>query len=123
MSDLPFPLPEELQPSYRGYLSKPSLTRELLIAKVRKYMETLLAARENFQTVDTGTSGELGQGLLRLLRDCHDEGLPHAQAAVYYFVESQDADPDIGTAHGFADDALIFNAVCRHLNLPHLQVG
>ncbi len=123
MTTPPRDLPEETKSSYLQYLSQPPLTRELLIAKVRKYLERLLSACDQLQTVDTATAGELGQGLLRLLRDCSDEGLPHAQAATYYFVESLDADPDIGTAHGFADDAQVFNAVCRHLNLPHLQVG
>lgn len=121
--DHPRDLPEEVRTTYLQYLSQPRLTRELLIARVRKYLDTIVAARDQLQTVDTGTAGELGQGLLRLLRDCPDEGLPHAQAAVYYFVESQDADPDIGTDHGFADDAQVFNSVCRHLNLPHLQLG
>ena len=121
--DLPNTLPEKTREAYRGYLLQPSLTRELLIAKVRKYVDTLLSAHRDSQTVDAGTSGELGQGLLRLLRDCSDEALPHAQAAVYYFVESQDADPDIGSAHGFDDDAQVFNAVCHHLQLDYLKLG
>lgn len=123
LMDLPSTLPETTREAYRGYLSQPSLTRELLIAKVRKYVDTLLSAHRDLQTVDAGTSGALGQGLLRLVRDCPDEGLPHAQAAVYYFVESQDADPDIGSAHGFDDDAQVFNAVCHHLQLGYLILG
>ena len=81
----------------------------------------LITSRKD-QHLDVATSSDLGRGLLRLLRDCSDEDLSHAQAATYYFVESDDAEPDLSSARGFEDDACVFNAVCRHLGLPELQV-
>lgn len=122
MLELPVDLPEETRDAYLGFLRGRPLTRELLIAKVRKYIDTISQASDEDQHLDVATSSDLGRGLLRLLRDCPDEGLAHAQAATYYFVESDDAEPDLSSAHGFADDACVFNAVCRHLGLPELQI-
>lgn len=122
MLELPADLPEETRETYLGYLSRHPVTRELLIARVRKYFEAISQASHDHQPVDVATSSDLGRGLLRLLRDCPDEGLMHAQAAVSYFVESDDADPDLGSDHGFEDDAQVFNCVCRHLGLPELSV-
>lgn len=122
MQELPADLPEETRQTYLGFLKAHPLTRELLIAKVRKYLDTICDASDDDQHLDIATSSDLGRGLLRLLRDCPDEGLRHAQAAAYYFVESDDAEPDLSSARGFEDDACVFNAVCRHLGMPQLQV-
>jgi hypothetical protein len=115
-------LPLETLATYEGYLRQAHLTRELLIAKVRRYLDTLCEAREDEQRLDVETSSDLGRGLLRLLRECADQHLPQAQAAALYFVESQDAEPDLASATGFDDDARVFNCVCRHVGLPELQV-
>lgn len=125
MSGQPFPpdLPPALQDVYRRFLPERPLTRELLIARVRSYLDTLCRADNRQDNLDVATSSDLGRGLLRLLRECPEEGLPHAQAAVSYFVKSDDADPDLGSLHGFDDDAVVFNCVCRHLQLPQLQVA
>lgn len=119
--NLPTDLPPETREVYTAYLTRPVLTRELLIAKVRGYIQTISdVARE--RKLDIGTAGELGAGLLRLLRDCEDAQLRHAQAAVLYFMESDDAEPDLTSASGFDDDAEVFNAVCRHLGFPDYSV-
>ncbi len=121
MADLPSGLPSETRDVYREYLERPVLTRELLIAKVRRYIQTISdAARQN--RLDIGTAGELGAGLLRLLRDCEDSQLGHAQAAVLYFMESDDAEPDLDSPSGFDDDAQVYNAVCQHLGMPDYSV-
>lgn len=119
---LPAGLPEETREAYTRFLAKRTLTRELLLAKVRGYVETIGQAHDLEQQLDLATSTDLARGLLRLIRECTDSQLPHTQAAVCYFLESDDADPDLGSAHGFADDASVFNCVCRHLGLPDLQL-
>lgn len=117
----PGKLPDEYKDAYLSYLKKTLLTREILIAKVRRYLGRIseAAAQEH---LDIGTASALAGGLLRLLRECEDKDLPHAQAAVYYFLESDDAEPDLSSEDGFHDDALVYNAVCSHLGLDELQV-
>jgi uncharacterized membrane protein YkvA (DUF1232 family) len=39
------------------------------------------------------------------------------QAAVFYFIESDDAQPDLTSNEGYLDDAEVFNAVCRHIGM------
>jgi hypothetical protein len=123
MDQLPADLPQETHQTYLGFLSSRPLTRELLTAKVRKYLDTICQASDEDQHLDIATSSDLGRGLLRLLRDCADEALPHVQAAIYYFVECEDAEPDLSSARGFEDDACVFNCVCRHVGLPELQIS
>ncbi len=122
MLDAPLDLPEETRTSYAAFLKGRPMTRELLIAKVRRYLDAICQASDEDQHLDIATSSDLGRGLLRLLRDCPDETLLHAQAATYYFVESDDAEPDLDSARGFEDDASVFNAVCRHVGLPEHQI-
>ncbi len=119
---LPVGLPPDTWASYLTFLSKRTLTRELLLAKVRSYLETIGEAHAQSAPLDLATSTDLARGLLRLVRECSDTALPHAQAAVYYFLESDDAEPDLGSPHGFADDAAVFNSVCRHLGLADLEL-
>lgn len=119
---LPQDLPEETRQTYAGYLRSAHLTRELLIARVRKYLDAIGQASETSQALDIATSSDLGLALLRLLRECSDDGLPHAQAAVFYFIEEDDAEPDLDSPLGFEDDACVFNAVCSHLGLDELKV-
>jgi uncharacterized membrane protein YkvA (DUF1232 family) len=115
--DLPATLPEGTSDVYRSYLKRASLTRELLTAKVKRYIDTISQARSHSKELDIGTASSLGTALLRLLRECDDSHLPHVQAAVLYFIESDDAEPDLTSDQGFLDDAEVYNAVCRHIGL------
>ena len=120
--EIPADLPPSTQEVYRSYLDRASLTRELLKGKVKRYIETISQARGASAELDIGTAGELGASLLRLLRECKDSDLSHVQAAVYYFVESEDAKPDLDSNQGFLDDAQVYNAVCRHIGMAGHQV-
>ena len=113
--------PSHLQKVYESYQQRRLLTRELLIAKVRRHTETVMEASREAQ-LDVGTAGELGMALLRMLRECGDEELAYAQAAVFYFVESDDEEPDLSSPEGFRDDAEFFNCICDFLNRPDLTV-
>lgn len=122
MSELPSNLPTETVAVYKSYLERSLLTRELLLAKVRSYIQTISEAANQRRGLDIGTAGELGTALMRLLRECEDSGLRHAQAAVFYFLDSEDAEPDLASATGFDDDAEVFNAVCEFLARPDLKI-
>ena len=113
--------PPHLQQAYESYQQRRLLTRELLIAKVRRHTETVMEASREAQ-LDVGTAGELGMALLRMLRECGDEELAYAQAAVFYFVESDDEEPDLASPEGFHDDAEFFNCICDFLNRRDLNV-
>lgn len=125
MSDaLPADLPPETVDAYRAYLAKPTLTSQLLIAKVRGYIERISEASHGEKRLDIGTAGELGAALLRLLREVEwqPEQLKHVQAATLYYIESDDSEPDLQSEEGFLDDAQVFNAVCRHIGKPEYSV-
>ena len=120
--DLPPTLPEGTTEVYRAYLERAALTRQLLTAKVKRYIDTISQARGESAELDIGTAGILGAGLMRLIRECEDSHIPHVQAAVLYFIESDDAEPDLTSDQGFLDDAAVFNAVCRHIGFKQHQV-
>jgi hypothetical protein len=120
-ADIPESLAEELRPAYRKLLQKPTLTRQLLTAKVRRYLGTISEVSDE-QNLDVGTASDLGAGLLRLLCECEEEDLRHVQVAVNYFLDSEDMEPDLTSPHGFDDDAKLFNAVCSHLGKFGFQV-
>jgi len=122
MKELPSTLPDDTRQAYLEYLKRPTLTRELLLAKVRPYIQVISDSAKAKPGLDIGTAGELGAALLRLLRECDESHLPHAQAAALYFLESEDAEPDLESAHGFDDDALVFNSVCLHLGREVLTI-
>jgi hypothetical protein len=117
VTDLPATLPTGTAEVYRSYLRRASLTRELLTAKVKRYLDVISQARGQSSGLDVGTAASLGGALLRLLRECDDAHLPHVQAAVLYFIESDDAEPDLTSDQGFLDDAEVYNAVCVHIGM------
>ena len=112
---LPAELPPETVEAYRTYLTRPTLTSQLLLAKVRSYIDRVSQANKGEGPLDIGTAGELAAALMRLLRECAPSELPHVQAATLYFIESEDSQPDLNSEDGFHDDAQVFNAVCQHL--------
>ena len=120
--ELPPTLPQGTAEVYRTYLERAALTRELLTAKVKRYIDTISQARGQGAELDIGPAGSLGAGLMRVIRECEDRHLPHVQAAVLYFIESDDAEPDLASDQGFLDDAAVFNAVCRHIGLKEHQI-
>lgn len=121
MSDSAPKFPASLQAAYDSYIQRPKLTRELLIARVRKYTDTVMQASKENQ-LDLGTAGELGMALLRLLRECTDSELMYVQAAVLYFIESEDEEPDLSSPDGFQDDAEFFNCVCTFIGRDDILI-
>ena len=64
----------------------------------------------------------LADALLKLVKDCEIHFLLHAQAAVSYFVDHDDAEHDLESPHGFVDDIEVFNAVCDHVGKSDLKI-
>lgn len=115
-------LPPEMLQAYQRYLQRPHLTRELLMAKIRPYLGVISEASRNSPDLDIATAGELAAAILRLLRECDEGQLAHGQAALLYFLESDDSEPDLESPDGFADDVVFFNAVCQEIGRADLQL-
>ena len=80
MENLPNTLPSETVETYRSYLSRASLTRELLAAKVKRYIETISQARGQSSELDIGTASGLGAALLLGLSVFHSLYLPRSDS-------------------------------------------
>lgn len=119
---LPIELPPEAAGTYIEYLGRPLLAREALVSMVEAHHLRLRAALPLHPRIDTVLARDLCEGLKRMLNQAPGPMLAHAQAAAYYFVESDDADPDLESMLGLDDDALVYNAVCLHLGRPDWQV-
>ncbi|MGE0492147.1 MAG: hypothetical protein AB7S38_23235 [Vulcanimicrobiota bacterium] len=119
---LPIELPPEAADAYAKFLERPLLSREALAQMVEAHHLRLRAALPLHPRIDTVLAKDLTEGLKRMLGQAPGPMLIHAQAAAYYFVESDDADPDLESMLGLDDDALVFNAVCLHLGRPDWQV-
>lgn len=104
-------------------LAPPSVLREELAA----YAERIAARTPDNEMLDA----TVGQGLTRsceaLLAIAGADGADEAtqrlvQAAVRYFVDEEDVEPDRDTMWGLDDDAAVCNAVARHLGREDLVV-
>lgn len=90
--------------------------------QVNEYLKTLQEEADASEVVDVTMAKNIGAGLLDLIKNAHEEGLAHVQAATIYFIRSEDVTPDMETIAGFDDDAQVFNAVCAHLGRRELEV-
>lgn len=112
MSELPPGLPLETKAAYQRYLKLPLAGRAVLTKRVENYLETVGSESGQNEFLDVELAHRIGASLLKLIPECHDIHLPHIQAATLYFIENDDAAPDLGTVLGFEDDAKVLNAVC-----------
>lgn len=122
MSQLPPALPPETTEAYLRYLSLPVAGKSILQNKVQHYLEEISNASGENEFLDSTLAKTLAHSLQALIDHACDQDLGHVQAAVYYFVESEDANPDLESIIGFDDDCEVFNAVCEHLGFPQLKV-
>lgn len=122
MDSLPADLPPETRDTYQRYLKLPLATKSMLTNKLDEYMETVLNASGENEFLDYTTAQRINLALRRLLEVCSQEQLLHVQAAAYYFVNSDDATPDLESLLGFDDDAEVVNAVCRLTGYPEFEV-
>lgn len=123
MSDLPPELPSETLESYQRYLGLNLASRTMLKNRIKNYLESLSFASGENEFLDLELAHKIRRSLEQLIEACADEQLPHVQAAVSYFIESDDATPDLGSVLGFEDDAEVVNAVCSFTGHPTLKVS
>lgn len=119
---LPPGLPPETVPAYTAYLEAPVTSRPQLRRMLDTYLRQLRDASGENEFLDTDLARRLADGLLSMLEQADDDRLAHVQAAVRYFVETEDVEHDLQSMLGFDDDAQVFNAVCRHLGRPEWEV-
>ena len=122
MQALPPGLPPETQEVYQRYLNSAPASKAVLKNRVESYLETVKNASGENEFLDLTTAHAIGRTLNRLIDLSSEEFLCHVQAATQYFIDADDAAPDLESILGFDDDAEVVNAVCRHLGCPGLQV-
>lgn len=122
MSELPQALPPESTEVYQRYLNLPTTDRSVLQNKIKRYLEEVTSASGENELLDSTLAKGIAHGLQSLIERAPETELAHVQAAVYYFVESEDASPDSESIAGFDDDFEVYNAVCDHLGFPELKV-
>lgn len=122
MSELPQALPSESSQAYQRYLNLPATDKSALQSKIRHYLDHILSASDENHLLDSTLAKSIANGLQSLIEKAPESQLAHVQAAVYYFVESDDVTPDSESIAGFDDDFEVYNAVCEHLGFPELKV-
>lgn len=89
------------------------------------YAERIAARTPDNEMLDARVGQELVRLCEALLSTAEDADEPTrrlVQAAVRYFVDEQDVEPDRETMWGLDDDAAVCNAVARHLGRDELVV-
>ncbi|MEW6284078.1 MAG: hypothetical protein AB1758_36025 [Candidatus Eremiobacterota bacterium] len=120
---LPPDFPTQLQPAFEKLLSQgEARTVEELRMGIRVHLSRVAQAARG-GSFDPRIAEGIGNGLLALLDLKLEE--PKAGwvlAAISYFVDSYDEEPDFESPDGFVDDAQVFNAVARAVGKPNLEV-
>ena len=122
MKPIPSDLPPETREAYQRYLSLPILETSVLLNRIDAYLSVVKNASGENEFLDLSTANSIATALKKLAENSGKDSFPHVQAATYYFVNAEDASPDLESILGFDDDAEVVNAVCRHLGCPELQV-
>ena len=122
MSNIPPGIPLESQDAYQRYLAMPLISKSILSQQIKDYIDAIGSTSGENACADIELAQSLGDSLLKLLEFSTDTQLSRTQAACVYFMEDDDATPDFGSVLGFEDDALVFNAVCKELGYPELEV-
>ena len=108
----------------RGYLALPLVSPDLLAEQVRQYLRQLEALADGGEVLDFELATDLASWSERLLDeiddDMPDENARLVQAAVRYFVNSEDADGDTDSLIGLDDDGEVLEAVAVAIDRAHL---
>lgn len=122
MPDVPESLPWDTRKTYLQLLEQPSLSQEKLLEQISGYLRSVERASGDNEFLDTRSARALGTALRKLIEVCPVEHFHHLQAAVAYFIHSDDAEHDFDSVVGFDDDIAVFNAVCDHVGHRDLKV-
>jgi uncharacterized membrane protein YkvA (DUF1232 family) len=119
---MPPGLPEGTRFVYQRYLRFDPVGKVALLQRIERYMGEIRETGAERQFLDISTAQRLALSLGKLIEVCGEDHLPHVQAAVYYFVNADDAQPDLQSMTGFDDDVEVANTVCRFVGHPELEI-
>jgi len=96
-----------------------------LRAELSDYAEHIAAKTADNEMLDASMAENLTrccEVLLEIAEEADEATKRLVQAAVRYFIDEDDAEPDRGTMWGLDDDAAVCNAVAKHLGRDDLTV-
>lgn len=96
----------------------PRRSADDLERQVNQYLRHVREAASRDAFVDVSLAERIGSGLIFLLHRAHrfdEEQRALLQAAVLYFIEDDDQQPDVEGPGGFDDDAEVLDYVLGHL--------
>lgn len=111
----------------RGYLAEPLASPDVLQDHTKMYMKELEGLVAEGDVIDLELASDLAVRCARMVEEI-ERGVPEEhrrliQAAVRYFVDSEDADGDTESLIGFDDDSAVIEAVALAIGCPHVLEG
>lgn len=107
-----------------GFYEAPLQTRSALVGLIRTYLESVMAAAEHREFVDTEQATRLANALITMIEglaeDAPEEHRRLAQAATAYFALTDDASDDVASPIGFDDDERVVRAVLQYVGRAEL---
>jgi uncharacterized membrane protein YkvA (DUF1232 family) len=107
--------PDEARPHLERLLDQPLRGPDEIRVELDRYWEKLEAHRDEYEFLDIGTAWTLVSQCRRLLLWLEEESSPDrtrlVQAAVRYFIKSNDGESDLSSPIGFDDDAEVVETV------------
>ncbi len=119
-------IPREARGLWSKLLEEPMRSEAELLHEVEAYAKLIEKVGLEQEFFDQTTARQLTHVSLRLLEtwdELDDEGRRLGQAAIRYFVLSEDGDDDFESPTGFDDDAAVMAAVLRHVGRESLLEG
>jgi uncharacterized membrane protein YkvA (DUF1232 family) len=111
-------IPREARLLWKKLLEEPRVSDAALRREVEDYAKLIEKVAREKEFFDKTTATRLAALSLRLLgawAELDGEQQRLAQAAIRYFVLSEDGDDDFESPTGFDDDHAVMTAVLRHL--------
>jgi hypothetical protein len=108
----------------RGYLAEPFSSPDVLQDHTNMYMKQLEGLVAEGDVIDLELASDLAVRCVRMAGEI-EQGVPEEhrrliQAAIRYFVNSEDADGDIESLIGFDDDSAVIEAVALAIGCAHI---
>ncbi len=99
------------------------ISHKVLVAKIRRQLEAFVPKLEDafksFEFIDQDKAlkcMELSRQLLEICEsDPESELVPYCLAAINYFIETNDVNPDFSTIDGFDDDFEVLDKIASHV--------
>ena len=113
-------IPPEAQALFKKYLNDAPAPADKVVARLKTYLSFVARVQEVNPQVNHELASRVANSLEQLLLAAAPEKYKYAQAAARYFIEDEDADEDLLSADGFADDIAVLNSVCQHLGREDL---